>query len=354
MRSIHALLLLLVAAPLAQAFGETEWYASTTNAKAITTGGDLTCVLRTDGRAVCQSATGASSEFPETDVVQIEAGTGFACILRTTGRVRCDGPPIVPPDPYAGSDVASIEVGPHAVCAIRMDRQTACWGSIRLGALGQASAVSIGESRACVARATQLLCGHLDATSLWTVYTGSETLVDVAVGDNFVCHLDTTGRTGCISFNGGEVPFLELTDAVEIDAGPELVCALQRAGYVVCAGDPDAWWVVRPPSYYETLGLGADVSAGGDNACVLWRTGDAYCLGAVAPYVATDAIVRTSPSILVCEDSNGDGSCGPYDEPRVRVPLPLAQIDAAGVRACLDDDESGACDEGDPGASLPP
>jgi alpha-tubulin suppressor-like RCC1 family protein len=141
--------------------------------------------------------------------------------------------------------------------------------------------------------------GGLDGTSP----EGSIPKVQVthlAAAEHATCGRRADGTIMCWGWNGlngrlgdgqpwsSSAPVLvrEITDAVDVSAGPNFLCAARASGAVSCWGNNDtrqigdgSTTVTRTPRTVLVLEGAARVSAGGGFACALRRDGSVWCWG---------------------------------------------------------------------------
>jgi alpha-tubulin suppressor-like RCC1 family protein len=179
-----------------------------------------TCIIQTGGSVLCwgyndqgQSgspslADGGANEIlsPEpvpgiTDAATISLGHAHSCVVTNGGTVRCWGwnqagqlgnggfdhrfqPDVVRDQTNAVlTGIGKVVGGPDRTCAITTDNATAyCWGSNPVGALG-AGLESAQESRA-----------------VKVTVTGTQQILDIAVGLRHTCFLTNVGIT-CVGDN---------------------------------------------------------------------------------------------------------------------------------------------------------
>ncbi len=177
------------------------------------------------------------------DIVQLAAGGSHTCALRSSGVVLCwgsnrvgqlgdgtMGPRRTEPRAVEGvTDAVSIAAGEEHTCAVRRDGLVLCWGLGEHGELGD------GQRRD---RATPVLVSGLNDA------------VQVAGGHNHTCARRRSGQVTCWGGNAsGElgvdasgtnrflpVTVVGVTDAVQVVAGFSHSCARLTSGRVLCWG----------------------------------------------------------------------------------------------------------------------
>ncbi len=187
---------------------------------------------------------------------------------------------VVPTDPAFGlAPPATVAVGDGFACAIRADRQVACWGDNRHGQLG---------------------LGDRAAREGVVVVPALADVVEVAAGAEHACARTAQGEVWC--WGAGEeyrlgrkldegphrpqrVP--EVTGAVGVDAASRHSCALLAGGGLRCWGDPaggrlglDHLDHVTEPSNVALAAEGATgLVLGEDTTCVRDGYGRVSCWG---------------------------------------------------------------------------
>jgi len=294
--------------------GTVVWVEGVTDARAVSTGDDHTCVLLQDGTVRCwggdalgQLGTGdvgpsQASPLPVSgvsDAIAVAAGAAFTCVLGADGRVTCwgarafgrlgDGSPCSSGDVGAPASVPGLghvidlHAGVSHACAVRSDGAVLCWG----GNAGGAADPTEPESCRPVA----------------TVVAGLPAVVAAATGSSHTCARSPDGAVLCWGSNasgqlGSEaagtgssapVTVTGLPAARAIAAGGEQTCALAGDG-VWCWGldhvdatlttfrDP-----ITTPAELSTEWAalaGADgIAVGTEHACADAADGHAVCWG---------------------------------------------------------------------------
>lgn len=356
MRTHVLVLAALLATPLAASDGNLSWWAAGANATSIAVGFQIACVRLTDGSAECEGSYPRSYTYD--DVIEVAAGNGISCVLRAVGDVDCGGGTqygtFCPACDYRGRDAVDISYADETGCLVRSNGAIVCWGrdaqTFANYAGGDARKVGVGEEHSCVLRANG------NAVCLGTMtqpYAGGDG-VDIVSANDASCVRTLQGAIRCWGPSAGSFePEFEGLRATAIAAGRYHVCALLDTRDVRCASQG-----LLSFGFDYDGGDAIGIAAGHTAFCLLVESGDAVCANywpTPIAFVAVDPVVAPTAggTWTACDDWDGDGRCS-SSESLVRLPPPRVEVDAAGVRACLDEDESGACDGEDPGVGVPP
>lgn len=260
--------------------------------QAIAAGNEHTCAIRPDGRVVCW---GGNSHGELGDIVaapdeavlvpgiegaqQIEAGSGTTCVRGRDGVLTCWG--------WDGM------LGPRA-----FPFNAIGGGFGRLASLDAVSDVSLGSQHACAVRAGRVVC--------W--------------GNS--CQHVVDGRTSECAPNSaqGSTEITGIEDAVQVDAGQLLNCAVRASGVVTCWGPNYAGMlgdgVTNTPGVVDVHGItdAVEVAVGADFACARHASGAVSCWGA------------TSDGRLGC---SGTATCPSADVVIATMPVRVAGLDDA-------------------------
>lgn len=266
----------------------------------------FTCFLR--GSEI--ECLGAAPTIEGGPWIDVEAGTGFVCGVQAGGAVKCFGA-LVPwlelDAPTPSQNLASgerLELGGGSGCFVASGRPPRCWGDEGRGLLASPHlddvsprthpkplrSLTLGDAYGCAVDTNDRLecwgantSGRL-GTSAELAQSGP-TLVDdrrtldVAADWRSACRLDDTGNVDCwggaFSVRPGEVPTRVdgVVDAVAIDVGQWMACALQGTGAVWC------WLDGVPPSRVQGLPPVRKISVGGATACGLDADQAVWCWG---------------------------------------------------------------------------
>ena len=280
---------------------------------AVTTGGDHTCALATDGSAFCWGSGafgelgigGSANEFTpakvQTDLKfkDISAGDTHTCALTTDGQAYCwgnnnhyqrgnaDDGRDVPVPAQTTERFSSISAGAHHTCAISSaDGRVFCWGYNHYGQAG---------------------VGHTDDVIRPAPVKGDLHAVAVSAGGYHTCAITAAGAMYCWGRNeysqlgiGSDALIATVPTAVQsnlqfssVDAGSAHTCGLAQQD-VYCwgssnygeLGDGAPFKTGLPGRAAPTKALAlpsmALVSAGDFDTCASSLNGEPYCWGSGA------------------------------------------------------------------------
>ena len=286
--------------------------------------GSHTCMLRTDGAAVCWGR--APVPPPAGRYSAISVGGYQSCGVRSNGDLECWGDRSYDRfdwfDTPAGK-FQSISVGSSHTCGVRSNGMVACWGKNidNLGnILGQATppegiflSVSAGDDRTCGIRADNSLeCWGYDYRPAQINGTQPEgKFRSVSVGGYHSCALRIDGRIKCWgdNSNGKATPSDGVFTAVS--AGDEHNCGLRPSGLAVCWGFNNQGQADPPADTFIA------VSAGANRTCGLRTDGSPRCWGtdeggsATPPGISLDRIYTCNLGMAGRLECRRDD---PYDE----------------------------------------
>ena len=182
-------------------------------------------------------------------------------------------------DAPALGEVLHVSAGSRFTCAAHESGAASCWGTNSFGQLGDGTMTD---------RATPVRVAGVDG------------VVDIATGTYFTCALRDAGSVLCWGSNqhgqlgsgeeGGVQPIavevVGLRDAVGLTAGGQHACAVRRSGDVACwgynwsgqigDGTTDSRSSPTPVSGVDDA---VAVTAGAEHTCVLRETGEVSCWG---------------------------------------------------------------------------
>ncbi len=266
------------------------------------------------------TSTAVEANASSSSTPMLAAGNHHTCALLSDGTVRCWGltsrgrlgdptatgtVSIQPVQVQGLNDVVQISAGGEHTCAVRADGTAWCWGNGEDGQLGNG-----GTSDSSVPAKV-------------VFPPGGPAIVQVSVGDQHTCAVDTDGGAWCWGSNfvrqlgdgtntrrlvpvrvlasgTAESTPVELTTVRSISAGTTHTCALDAGGFAWCWGDNtvgrlgDGTTTARAnPVQVLTAGstggtngqtpvpLGGlkQVEAGGEHACALLTAGTVRCWG---------------------------------------------------------------------------
>ena len=306
--------------------------------------GYQTCLLRTDGVAVCW---GGGSSLPRGRYSAISVGA-YACGVREDGEARCWGDRRYN-NHYGQMDAPdgkfqSVSVGVEHACGIRTDGRVECWGrnTDSLGnVLGQSDppdgvfrSVSAGDQYTCGIR-------HDHAALCWGEnYRGRSMPPDadfqsVSAGTFHACGLRTDGTAACWGANreGQATPPPGVFSA--ISAGEEHTCALRPDGAAVCWGW-NGHGQANPPE-----GAFAAIAAGRWHTCALRPDGSPRCWGYDESGTATPPGLPVELVYTCASGAEGGLECrrdDPYEQsaydPSAAPAGDFSAVSAAPYRVC--------------------
>lgn len=279
----------------------------------VAAGFDHTCAVTQDGSALCFGANNegqlgdgteadrglAAAVVGLADVRSVHAGGVFSCAVTTDGRVFCWGeneegslgdgttsdrtePAVIPSlDP-----VDQLDVGDDSACAV-VDGSAWCWGDGDEGQLGDGQ-------------------GTNSQIPVEVPAFGTSGVAQISVGDDFACAVTDDGSVWCWGSDSegqlaGDGDHVEspvpvqvsgLTDAVQVSAGLDHVCAVMADGRAFCWGDDSAGQLGNADNQNQDGGdhshspeevVDVDnlvlVAAADDFTCGLTADGAVFCWG---------------------------------------------------------------------------
>jgi len=257
---------------------------------------------------------------------------------------------------------AAISINVTHACMLRLDGNgAACWGSnSRLALGGSNTADTYDDLAAAGARAISAGNNHTClADSQGVVYCWGEGLSG-ELGDGQPRGRDFAGRSFAEAIGGG-LSVLYIKDAVAVQAGAKLNCALTAAGFVDCWGT-DGSSVYAPEFVRDSgatpLGDASAICVGDSHGCALRKGGTLVCWGSntygqlgssdipvgrnhyvTVPLQGVESFAcGTAHSCAVldgghafCWGLNGQGELGTGDTANSSVPAPVVMdgLDAA-------------------------
>ncbi len=226
----------------------------------VAAGGEHTCAIRPDGRVVCWGGNSlgelgdVAATLDEAVLVtgiehaqQIEAGNGTTCVRGAGGVLTCWG--------WDG------------LLGARVPFFNAIGGGFgRVASLGAVSDVSLGGVHACAIREGRVVC--------W--------------GGN--CQGVVDGTTSECAPDTAQAPteIVGITDAVQVDAGQLLNCAVRSSGTVTCWGPNYSGMLgdgtTTTPGVVNVRGItdAVEVAVGADFACARHAGGAVSCWGSAS------------------------------------------------------------------------
>ncbi len=296
-----------------------------------------TCAVRAGGTVACWGGDEADLAHLAAsgldDVVALSAGdagsvTPHTCVLHRSGRVSCWGPGDSGQLGHGGiaanhlpgrvleiADAVAVSAGSGFTCAVhRRDGGVSCWGSNRLGQLGDGeqgtdrlqphrvprlsdvTAIASGDHHSCaVHRDGALSCWgwiyHDEAVGVTTPGDVSS----VSIGGAQTCIVTDDGQVWCwhhLAIRPSQMTRIGVDDAVKVAVSDDMACALRGDGTVWCWGDNrsgrlgDGTTVTRTaPAAVRGLRAAVDVAVSpgssrvAPHACAMHRDGSVSCWG---------------------------------------------------------------------------
>ncbi len=239
-----------------------------------------TCVVRRSGEVWCwglneHGQLGDGTRTTETVTSPCDQPDYLLSAITTTGRAV--------PMPVLGlTDAVQVSAGRDHTCAVLRSGEVRCWGAGRDGLLGNGSTEEEGSP---------LPTPVLDLTDA----------VEVSAGPAHTCARRGNGRLACWGHNDRSelgnglawpsprpIAVLDIDDAVQVSAGREWTCALRVSGAVWCWGGNDAGTaglqfpdrrVRATPGPVGPVSAAQQLSAGTELSCLLERNGRIDCWG---------------------------------------------------------------------------
>lgn len=236
------------------------------------------------------------------------------------------------------STAASVSVGVEAACALLTSGSVTCWGGLphlvnasdgskyllwgfdqapaEVDGISNAVGIDAAGAHACALLATgKIKCwwdnefGELgDGTTTHSLtpveVQGISNAVAVSLGYQYSCALLSTSKVNCWGSNGADwkgfgtlgnnsssdssapVEVQGITDAIQINAGPEHACALLASGKVKCWGNNSSGQLGNGstteslvPVEMQGVSDAASVFAGFQFTCVTFKNGSVKCVG---------------------------------------------------------------------------
>jgi alpha-tubulin suppressor-like RCC1 family protein len=224
----------------------------------------------------------------------------------------------VAPRPVVGlTDAVAVAAGIDRACALRANREVACWGALTGGrssslpvpidGIDDAVAIALGGSaramRLCAVRADgHVTCVGEEGEGAAVDVPGIDDAVEVAVALDAACARRRGGAVSCwgaatdgqlghgsTQASASPVEVAGLTGVTRITAGEGEFCAVDARGRMACwgsnehgqigdgksGGDADA----RTPIVVRGVSAVASVGLGGGTACAVGEDGRARCWG---------------------------------------------------------------------------
>ena len=270
-------------------------------------------------------AANHQSQINQSEATAISAGSSHACALHQTGNISCWGrnyygqlgngqstgdweddsaDSAVPVSVEGISDAIAVSAGSVHSCALHQNGNISCWGSNRIGQLGDGAGSSREDESLVPVQLSGGTGGDLGSYSSVPVsVVGIDDAIAISAGHQHSCALHQNGTISCwgdksswqlgdgIGGSEGDyssvpVKVVDIDDATAITAGSSHSCALHQTGNISCWGDnyygqigiPDR--IYRPvPRVVEGIDDAIAVSAGNLHSCALHPTGNISCWG---------------------------------------------------------------------------
>lgn len=266
----------------------------------------------------------------------VAAGDGFSCAVAEDGRLFCwgsrrlgrlgdgdlDGSSSRPGRVSTDLRMDTVVAGPGHACGLATDGAAVCWGRNDRGQLGTTT------GRRCPTEGGSVACGPVPVRAATPLQFRS-----IAVGGSHTCGITVDGILFCWGDNGagqlgvgqfgggGPTPLAVIRGAAEVDAGELHTCALALGTEVLCWGGNgdgqlgDRTFVPRTAPVVATARGASALTAGSRHACVL---APAHCWGRGTEGQLGDGQARTAPFLVRVEtdrtfrllDAGGFHTCG--------------------------------------------
>ncbi len=262
-------------------------------------------------------------------------GTTFGAVASLT----------TPAQPPTGPADGTLTTGDNHACLVRTSGQVACWGANNLGYLGNGmtSNSSPPVSVSGLTDATEVTAGTFHSCALRA--GGHLTCWGNGLKGQFGDGADHASLTPVPAATG-------ISDAVQVDAGNQLTCAVRASGQVACFGQNNDGQLgngtttdSNRPVPVTALTDGTQVAAGGTHACAVRATGQVACWGANTfgqlGNGATAAFSSVPVAVVGINDANGVATAGGSS----------CAVRAGGGVACWGDDIGGYLGDGTTTAS---
>lgn len=270
--------------PLLDEIGQSTW-------QSVSTGGDHTCALKSDGSAYCWG----SNQYGQLGV----AATDTVC-RTTTLSFPCAATPVAV---STNLKFTAISAGQRHTCAITVDRDAYCWGANEQNQLATS-----GNGGPALSRVT--------STLPWTQISAGATHSCAVRSDGAVLcwGQNDRGELGNDAVSGSSVPIRVNIGAAaaSVTAGVGRTCARTTAGIVYCWG---AIWVVRQGGVDRTRSQPAPQLVPSAPAMALLSVGTASTCGA------------DLDGLAYCWEANPRGSIGDGSVNGETVPVRVAGLD---------------------------
>ena len=289
-----------------------------TDAVAIGTGWEHTCVVHATGEVSCwgdnsrgelgNGETAGFSALPAkvtdiSDAVKVTAGHWHTCALRENGSIACWGgdhdgqlgngqigdedDSAVPVEVTGISDAVAVSAGGEHTCALHSTGEISCWGDNWRGELGN------GRS------------GNEYDSSVPVKVSGIDDAVGVSSGDWHTCAVHEDSNVSCWgsgwygelgsrttsvnAYSAFPLRVQGFLGAVAVSAGSGHTCALREGGYVSCWGTNSYGQLGSSPlvNTFSTMPVAViniddatAIATGSGHSCAIRESDGVYCWGA--------------------------------------------------------------------------
>jgi alpha-tubulin suppressor-like RCC1 family protein len=319
---------------------------------------DSVCARRASGRVECagdnqQAQLGTGTLMPSDapivvasvgDAIDLAADSHYGCAVRRSGQVGCWGRALPPP---GLDDAVSIALFGFALCAARKHGDVACWDPQapdarartprkvdELAGVVELSAAAGGPTCART-RAGRVWCANPTRETDWAEIAGVHDAIQVDAGGEVACALVAGGRVQCWgtdyagsagdgahdASDGTPVFVSGLRDAVQVSSGPFTACAVRKAGEVVCWGEcaggvcGEGGRGRDAPEKVPGVAGAVAVSVGAGVTCAVRAQGDVVCWGDL---FRSHATLVAGLDDVVDVIAAGDGTCALRKDGAVR------------------------------------
>jgi alpha-tubulin suppressor-like RCC1 family protein len=270
-------------------------YGGFTDWKAVSAGGNQTCLVRNTSQLYCWGTDGSGSSLyaisGAADWKSVTAGGAHQCAIRSSGVLYCwgddsagqvgngsGGSPTVTTQITTATNWTSVSAGESHTCAVRGTGILYCWGNDADGQLGNGADGSTTAPQ------------QITASTNWkSVSAGaSHTCAIRTYGILYCWGNDADGQVGNGSDGSMTVPqqITSATDWKSVSAGGSHTCAIRSVGKLYCWGSDADGQLGNGSGGSSTIPIQVtsatdwkSVSAGGSHTCAIRGSGAMYCWG---------------------------------------------------------------------------
>ena len=260
--------------------------APTGSFKAVSTGFDHSCGIRSDDTIICWGAAHrGQTDAPTGSFKAVSAGVQFSCGIRIDGTALCWGDNEHGQTDAPTESFKAVSSGGFQSCGLRTDTAITCWGSdSELTLWVEFKAVSAGANHNCGIRIDDtILCWGDNENGQINAPTGS--FKAISAGNNHNCGIRTDDTITCWGSNELLYPpdvLAGKTDAPNgsfkaISAGTDHSCGIRTDDTITCWGSNDAGQTDAPNGSFKAISAGTDQSCGirTDDTITCWGSNDA-------------------------------------------------------------------------------